>query len=46
VLTELHRNPAPPITRGRPPGLTDAVDSLGAASGVANVIMQLAWPEV
>ncbi|MGN7226217.1 oxygenase MpaB family protein [Dietzia maris] len=46
MLTELHRNPAPPVTRGRPPEVTDAVDSLGAASGVANVIMQLAWPEV
>ncbi|ODQ95184.1 hypothetical protein BFG51_13550 [Dietzia alimentaria] len=42
----MHRNPAPPVTRGRPPEVTDAVDSLGAASGVANVIMQLAWPEV
>ncbi|MCD2262668.1 oxygenase MpaB family protein [Dietzia aurantiaca] len=46
MLDELHRNPAPPVTRARPPQITDAIDSLGAASGVANVIMQLSWPEV
>ena len=46
MTTELHRNPAPPVARATPPGITDAVDSLGAASGAANVIMQLAWPEV
>ena len=46
MLTELHRNPAPAKARPTPPAVTDAVDSLGAASGVANVIMQLSWPEV
>lgn len=46
MLTELHRSPAAPVRRSVPPGITDAVDSLGAASGVANVIMQLSWPEV
>lgn len=46
MITALHRNPAPPVNRPTPPTLTDAVDSLGAASGVANVIMQLSWPEV
>jgi uncharacterized protein (DUF2236 family) len=46
MLDELHRNPAPPVVRDTPPQLTDAIDSLGAASGIANVIMQLAWPEV
>ena len=46
MSTELHRDPAPPVTRRSAPGITDAIDSLGAASGVANVIMQLSWPEV
>lgn len=46
MITELHRNPAPAVARSSPPAVTDAVDSLGAASGVANVIMQLSWPEV
>lgn len=46
MLTELHRNPAPAVRRSTPPRLADAVDSLGGAAGVANVIMQLAWPEV
>lgn len=46
MLSELHRNPAPALTRPVPPQLVDAIDSLGAASGVANVIMQLSWPEV
>ncbi|MFN3338130.1 MAG: oxygenase MpaB family protein [Dietzia sp.] len=46
MITELHRNPAPPVARAVPPGVTDAVDSIGAAGGVANVIMQLSWPEV
>ena len=46
MITELHRNPAPAVARPVPPAITDAVDSLGAASGVANVIMQLSWPEV
>src|SRR5699024_2870831 len=36
----------PAVARSTPPQLTDAIDSLGAASGVANVIMQLSWPEV
>ncbi|AWH97578.1 hypothetical protein A6048_17300 [Dietzia psychralcaliphila] len=35
-----------PVARAVPPGVTDAVDSIGAAGGVANVIMQLSWPEV
>jgi uncharacterized protein (DUF2236 family) len=46
VITELHRNPAPPVARAVPPTITDAIDSIGAAGGVANVIMQLSWPEV
>lgn len=46
MTTELYRRPAPPVPRSTPPGITDAVDSLGAASGAANVIMQLSWPEV
>ena len=46
MLKDLHRNPAPAVARSTPPQLTDAIDSLGAASGVANVIMQLSWPEV
>ena len=46
MLAELHRNPAPPVARPNPPQLADAIDSLGLASGPANVIMQLAWPEV
>ena len=46
MLDELHRNPAPAIPRARPPRITDGIDSIGAASGVANVIMQLSGPEV
>ena len=46
MLDELHRNPAPAVARSTPPQLIDAIDSLGAAGGVANVIMQLSWPEV
>lgn len=46
MITALHRNPAPAKSRRTPPGITDAIDSIGAASGAANVIMQLSWPEV
>ena len=46
MLDELHRAPAPAVARPAPPQLTDAIDSLGAASGIANVIMQLSWPQV
>ena len=46
MLHELHRNPASAVARARPPQITDGIDSIGAASGVANVIMQLSWPEV
>ncbi|WP_346995756.1 oxygenase MpaB family protein [Dietzia sp. SLG310A2-38A2] len=46
MITELHRNPAPATRRRTPPALPDALDSIGAAGGVANVIMQLSWPEV
>lgn len=46
MITELHRTPASPVPRAVPPGVADAVDSIGAVGGVANVIMQLSWPEV
>ncbi|MDV8000014.1 oxygenase MpaB family protein [Rhodococcus sp. IEGM 1408] len=46
MLTDLHRNPATPVARAVPPAITDAADSIGAATGAANVIMQLSWPEV
>ena len=46
MITELHRDPAPAVARRCPPVLADAIDSVGAAAGVANVIMQLSWPEV
>lgn len=35
-----------PTDRPTPPRLADAVDSIGGFGGVANVIMQLSWPEV
>src|SRR5699024_5227562 len=35
-----------PADRPTPPRLADAVDSIGGFGGVANVIMQLSWPEV
>lgn len=45
MLTEPHRSPEA-VRRPTPPQITDAIDALGAAAGVANVIMQLSWPEV
>lgn len=45
-MTQLTRDPAPAKARHTPPGIADAIDSIGAASGVANVIMQLSWPQV
>lgn len=35
-----------PADRPTPPQLRDAVDSIGGLAGVANVIMQLSWPQV
>lgn len=46
MLISTHRTQAPPADRPVPPGLPDAIDSIGGLGGVANVIMQLSWPEV